>query len=67
MVIMTAFRDVLGYILYGGKASSLWSYIGQYFVTGVVVGYMTWGEQESKHKKAGVNTSWATHDLDPND
>jgi hypothetical protein len=55
MVIMIAFRDVTGFIFYGSEASSLWSYGVQYFVTGIVVGYMTWGEQESNYKKGRLN------------
>jgi len=44
-----------GLTLYGAKATSLYSYIGRYFFTGIVMGYMTWGEQEKRYKEALVS------------
>lgn len=52
MVFMIAFHDVGNHIFYAGKEFSLWSYLGKYFILGIILGYVSWLDQENEYKKA---------------
>ena len=55
-VMMTAFRDVADNLLDGSaQVSSLRFHIVGYFLTGILVGYMAWGDREGKFKKARLS------------
>lgn len=58
VVLMIALRDVVDNIFDGGHAFNVGvSYIIQYVVTGICIGYEVWGKQEGKYKKAQLKSS----------
>ena len=51
-VFMIAAHDVFTQVFNHHSTFSFGFYIIQYGVTGIFCGYMTWGDQEGKYKKA---------------
>ena len=58
MVMMTAGHDVLAHIICSAdKVPGIWGYLGQYFVTGIFLGYGEWSSNEDKYRDARLNAS----------